>query len=336
MLLGAWRRPAPSGTYRWPCGVGCGGPMTPGGEAVSPLNIPGWRGLPAAAIALADADRPARRVDNDAKALALGEGWRRRGRGASATTSAMVVSTGVGGGIVVDGRLLDGAIGQRRAHRPRHRRARRAGRARAAAGAASRRRSSGPAIEARTGRPAAEARRRDDRARPGCLVGRARRVGRGAARPPARRGRRLGRPRLRRAVLRRRAGRARPSGARIEFAARRRGSCPAGSVTTGPLVGAAAVGLRPWPRPPASDRAVTSARCSRPTRPRPRPTARRCRRSSPSTCPPTGRASARSRATTVDRRSRSSGARTLYENGFLALGWPTRVRRRRASPRSSR
>jgi glucokinase len=28
------------------CGVGCGGPMGPGGEEVSPLNIPGWRSFP--------------------------------------------------------------------------------------------------------------------------------------------------------------------------------------------------------------------------------------------------------------------------------------------------
>ena len=28
------------------CGVGCGGPMAPGGEDVSPLNIPAWRGFP--------------------------------------------------------------------------------------------------------------------------------------------------------------------------------------------------------------------------------------------------------------------------------------------------
>ena len=49
-------------------------------------------------------------VDNDAKALALGEGWvgaARRRR----DYVAMVVSTGVGGGIVLDGRLLDGNAG---------------------------------------------------------------------------------------------------------------------------------------------------------------------------------------------------------------------------------
>ncbi|HWC38094.1 MAG TPA: ROK family protein, partial [Acidimicrobiales bacterium] len=28
------------------CGVGCGGPMSRGGEEVSPLNIPAWRRFP--------------------------------------------------------------------------------------------------------------------------------------------------------------------------------------------------------------------------------------------------------------------------------------------------
>jgi glucokinase len=91
------------------CGVGCGGPMTGGGELVSPLNIPGWRGFPLRAR-LADHLSIPVAVDNDAKALALGEGW----IGAAAGVSdfiAMVVSTGVGGGIVLDGRLLDGADG---------------------------------------------------------------------------------------------------------------------------------------------------------------------------------------------------------------------------------
>ena len=91
------------------CGVGCGGPMTRGGEAVSPLNIPAWRRFPLRAR-LAEAAGLPTFVENDAKALALGEGW----RGAAAGEDnfiAMVVSTGVGGGIVLDGRLLDGAAG---------------------------------------------------------------------------------------------------------------------------------------------------------------------------------------------------------------------------------
>src|SRR5205814_9992896 len=73
------------------------------------LNIPGWRRFPLRKR-LADATGLATFVDNDAKAPALGEGW----RGAAADERnfiAMVVSTGVGGGIVLDGRLLDGAAG---------------------------------------------------------------------------------------------------------------------------------------------------------------------------------------------------------------------------------
>jgi glucokinase len=90
-------------------GVGCGGPMTPDGEAVSPLNIPAWRGFPLRSRLAGLTGLPVH-VDNDAKALALGEGWAGAARGVR-DFLAMVVSTGVGGGIVLDGRLLDGAAG---------------------------------------------------------------------------------------------------------------------------------------------------------------------------------------------------------------------------------
>ena len=90
-------------------GVGCGGPMVPGGETVSPLNIPGWRGFPLR-DRLATLTGLAVWVDNDAKALALGEGWIGAAAG-ERNYLAMVVSTGVGGGIVLDGRLLHGASG---------------------------------------------------------------------------------------------------------------------------------------------------------------------------------------------------------------------------------
>jgi glucokinase len=88
-------------------GVGCGGPMTPGGATVSPLNIPAWRGFPLRDRLSAHTGLPTW-VDNDAKALALGEGWAGAAQGCD-NYLAMVVSTGVGGGIVLDGRLLDGA-----------------------------------------------------------------------------------------------------------------------------------------------------------------------------------------------------------------------------------
>jgi glucokinase len=99
----------PTGDRLVVCGVGCGGPMSPGGEEVSPLNITVWRSFPLRSR-MADATRLPTFVDNDAKALALGEGW----VGAATGTRnyiAMVVSTGVGGGIVLDGRLLSGRLG---------------------------------------------------------------------------------------------------------------------------------------------------------------------------------------------------------------------------------
>jgi glucokinase len=90
-------------------GVGTGGPMEPGGATVSPLNIPAWDQFPLRPR-LRDLTGLPVHVDNDAKALALGEGWVGAARGVRDFV-AMVVSTGVGGGIVLDGRLLEGAGG---------------------------------------------------------------------------------------------------------------------------------------------------------------------------------------------------------------------------------
>ena len=95
--------------YPVACGVGCGGPMTAGGATVSPLNIRGWRAFPLRDRLVELIGLPVV-VDNDAKALALGEGWKGAAQGRS-DYLALVVSTGVGGGIVLDGRLLEGAGG---------------------------------------------------------------------------------------------------------------------------------------------------------------------------------------------------------------------------------
>jgi len=83
--------------------------MSAGGEEVSPLNIPAWRGFALRRRLAAHTGVPTA-VDNDAKALALGEGWVGAARGVD-DFLAMVVSTGIGGGIVLDGRLLQGEAG---------------------------------------------------------------------------------------------------------------------------------------------------------------------------------------------------------------------------------
>ncbi len=98
-----------SGESAWRAiGVGCGGPMRYPQGAVSPLNIPAWREFPLR-------DRLAVRyrcpvVDNDAKAFALGEHRFGAGRGVT-NLLGLVVSTGVGGGLILDGRLIHGGTG---------------------------------------------------------------------------------------------------------------------------------------------------------------------------------------------------------------------------------
>ena len=55
------------------CGIGSGGPMTAGGEALTPVHIPAWRGFPLRRR-MEEATGLAVFVDNDAKAVALAEG----------------------------------------------------------------------------------------------------------------------------------------------------------------------------------------------------------------------------------------------------------------------
>ena len=91
------------------CGVGCGGPMTLGGESVSPLNIPDWRGF-GLLSAVERATGLKTYIANDAQALVLGEVWCGNAVGISDVIG-MVVSTGVGGGIVSNNRLVTGRLG---------------------------------------------------------------------------------------------------------------------------------------------------------------------------------------------------------------------------------
>ena len=91
-------------------GVGCGGPMRwPSGE-VSPLNIRGWRDFPLRQRLGARYPGVPVRLHNDAVAVAIAEHWLGAGKGTSHMLG-MVVSTGVGGGLVLGGRLVNGTSG---------------------------------------------------------------------------------------------------------------------------------------------------------------------------------------------------------------------------------
>ncbi|MDE3007721.1 MAG: ROK family protein [Acidobacteriota bacterium] len=87
-------------------GVACAGPIAADGARVSPLNIAQWREFPLRAQLEGALGLPVR-VEGDARALALAEGVYGAARRERSYLS-MVVSSGVGGGIVLNGRLLDG------------------------------------------------------------------------------------------------------------------------------------------------------------------------------------------------------------------------------------
>lgn len=90
-------------------GVGSAGPITLNAETISPVNITAWRDFPLRSRLEHELGLPTF-GDMDAKALALAEGWLGAAVGHQHFL-AVTVSTGVGGGIVLNGQLLDGATG---------------------------------------------------------------------------------------------------------------------------------------------------------------------------------------------------------------------------------
>ncbi|MEU6734171.1 ROK family protein [Streptomyces physcomitrii] len=98
----------------WPAvraiGIGSAGPVDASAGTVSPVNIPGWRGFP-----LVDGVRrltgalPVELV-GDGVAIAAAEHWQGAAKGHD-NALCMVVSTGVGGGLVLGGALHSGPTG---------------------------------------------------------------------------------------------------------------------------------------------------------------------------------------------------------------------------------
>jgi glucokinase len=90
-------------------GVGCVGPVERNLVTVSPANIPAWYHFDLGYRLETHLDLPVF-GDLDARALALSEGWLGAARGRQ-NFCAINVGDVVGGGIVVDGQLLEGATG---------------------------------------------------------------------------------------------------------------------------------------------------------------------------------------------------------------------------------
>ena len=89
-------------------GVSCGGPLdTKTGIVYSPPNLPGWDALPLKTKLESEFQVPVT-IENDANASALAEYRFGGGRGYNAVLY-MTMSTGIGGGIVIDGHIYHGA-----------------------------------------------------------------------------------------------------------------------------------------------------------------------------------------------------------------------------------
>ncbi len=88
-------------------GISCGGPLdTKTGVVYAPPNLPGWDEVPLRAWLESEMALPVH-VENDANAGALAEWTFGAGRGCRHMVY-MTMSTGIGGGIILDGRLYRG------------------------------------------------------------------------------------------------------------------------------------------------------------------------------------------------------------------------------------
>lgn len=91
-------------------GISSAGPIDLPGGTVSPVNIPAWRGFPIRDRVAAMVPGVPVRLAGDGLCMALGEHWLGAGQGARFMLG-MVVSTGIGGGLVLDGVPYDGRTG---------------------------------------------------------------------------------------------------------------------------------------------------------------------------------------------------------------------------------
>jgi glucokinase len=91
-------------------GIGSAGPVDTVHGLVSPLNVPVWRDHPLRDVVAALVPGATVQLAIDGLAITLAEQRYGAGRG-SRNVMGMVVSTGVGGGLVLDGRGIEGASG---------------------------------------------------------------------------------------------------------------------------------------------------------------------------------------------------------------------------------
>ena len=91
-------------------GIGSAGPINAADGTVSPLNIPAWQDFPIVDAVAELVPGVSATLAGDAQCMASGEWWR-GGHGGVRALMGVVVSTGVGAGLVQDGMLILGPTG---------------------------------------------------------------------------------------------------------------------------------------------------------------------------------------------------------------------------------
>ncbi|MFF3832855.1 ROK family protein [Streptomyces sp. NPDC002458] len=91
-------------------GIGSAGPVDASAGTVSPVNVPGWRGFPLVDRVAAETGGLPVTLVGDGVAMTAAEHWLGAARGYD-NALCLVVSTGVGGGLVLGGKLHPGPSG---------------------------------------------------------------------------------------------------------------------------------------------------------------------------------------------------------------------------------
>jgi glucokinase len=99
----------PAGARLSGVGIGSAGPIVEADGLVSPLNLPAWRGYPLRELVASRVDVPVQ-LRMDGLCIALAEHWVGAARGYT-NVMGMIVSTGIGGGLILHGNTVSGPTG---------------------------------------------------------------------------------------------------------------------------------------------------------------------------------------------------------------------------------
>jgi glucokinase len=104
------RSSLPDGALLVGAGIGSAGPIVVEAGTVSPLNLPAWRRYPLRDLVAGLVPHVPVRLRLDGLCITLAEHWLGAGQGADSLMG-MVISTGVGGGLILGGTTVSGPSG---------------------------------------------------------------------------------------------------------------------------------------------------------------------------------------------------------------------------------